>query len=758
MDYKSIISKFNNPKRTSPGHNCAEAYQCKCPAHADNQASLTVSLSKAGKIILKCHAGCSTEDILNAVGLNYNDLFSDSKEQLSCLDKKAWYYATQYEWTDESGTKHKGYGEGVKVAAVYTYRNGDGKELYSKVRFEGGAIPGKLIRYYTIDRANDTATSCKREDAERVLYRLPEFQKEKDKVRTVYIVEGEKDCETLRKMGGCFGCATTPGGASDWREDYARYFKGLNVVILRDNDNAGLKFAQRIARDLKHYAYCVKIVNPSTLDHGDVTDYLTKEGGTAQGLKEICDKVTEVQFASWVKVDDKGNDTGINPGILSETIAEHEKFFIVRNPRDDKDSMYIYDKGVYVPLNKPGIKAMIREYVPTAKVSDNMLNNVCNLLFATNEHIHSIDEVNTDDRYINVKNGLYDISSRRLAPHDPAILSTAQYDFEYDPENNNRKVFDKYMTDLCTKPDGSVDQEQVMVIQEYLGFCLSNMPISKVKAALILWSRLGNSGKSVLIRLLTRFLGLDRVASIKLTELKAENRFILGSLPESRLIVCGDESNANVQDSSIFKAITGGDPVKIEPKSKQGFSYIYRGGFAVACNGLPCFVDDKGGHLFDRLLIIPCEHHITDEMKDPNLDEKLSKELPAIFNWALEGLHRLIDNGFVFTKSKSSELSKEDYHRQMDNVYRYVCEFYEITHDYNDRISKKAFDNSYYEWATADRSIKAVEKKNLAARMEALGVYTSTGNAGDKCHITVYRGIKEKDSFIDANDMEDIPF
>ena len=178
----------------------------------------------------------------------------------------------------------------------------------------------------------------------------------------------------------------------------------------------------------------------------------------------------------------------------------------------------------------------------------------------------------------------------------------------------------------------------------------------------------------------------------------------------------------------------------------------------MACNGLPCFVDDKGGHLFDRLLIIPCEHHITDEMKDPNLDEKLSKELPAIFNWALEGLHRLIDNGFVFTKSKSSELSKEDYHRQMDNVYRYVCEFYEITHDYNDRISKTAFDNSYYEWATADGSVKVVEKKNLAARMEALGVYTSTGNAGDKCHITVYRGIKEKDSFIDTNDMENIPF
>lgn len=727
IEFDDLVRRFDNPKMIRSGHaDIKRSYSCRCPAHADSRNSLTVSLTTDGKNKVFCEAGCDTEAVLGAVGLSLEDILPERK-RLSCLDKKAFGIG----------------GEGARAIAEYEYRDGSGRYLYSKVRFEGGTIPGKEIRYYVVDHDQDTATPGKG-GAPNVLYRLPEFRKLRGKAQFAIITEGEKDTETTRKQGNGFGCVTTPGGASDWKAEFAQEFRGLDVVIFRDNDVPGLDLAEQIRMDLRRYAHSVRIINPSRLEKGDITDFLTKEGGTAQGLKDMIQNTTDVTFGAWVTRDDRGREKGVNTGILAECIAENESYFILRNPLDDKDALLFYESGVYQRWNRNEFKHLVKRYVGAARATDNMLNNVYSLFMATDCNICTPSELDGDPRYLNFRNGLYSVSERKLIPHNPKVMSLFQYNFDYNPTNVSHPVFDGYIQDLCRKPDGSIDQGEILIIQEYMGFILSGEPMSKIKAALVLWSRQGNSGKSVLIRLISNLLGVDRIASIKLRELVSENRFILGTLPESRVIACGDESNSNVKDSSIFKALTGGDPVKIEPKGRQGYSFIYKGGFVIACNGLPCFEDDHGNHLFDRLLILPCEHHITEETKDPDLDRKLSQERQAIFNWALEGLYRLMDNGFRFSRSESATLSKEEYRRAMDNVYRFVSERYEITGQYSDRIRKADFDRAYQFWADKDSTIKAVAPKNLPARLEAIGVTTDLGNVGDVHHVKVYRGIRKK--------------
>ena len=750
-----VLSRFDNPVRIAAGKGIKQAYNVKCPCHRDKQPSLTISESESGNILFHDHAGCKTVDILSAIGLSMNDISGEkSTNNMEWKTKIQWYFSNKCEWTD-NGKKRQGYGEGVRVTAEYRYYDESNNYQYSKVRLEGGEIKGKLIRYYTV--FGDTAKACKLSEVTRCLYNLPEFLKLKDKAQYVYIVEGEKDCETLRKLKNGFACCVTPGGAQDWRNDYAHYFKGRNVIIFRDNDEAGIKAAERILSDILPYAFSIKIVNPSKRDHGDVTDFLTLEGGTTQSLRDLCNEVKPI-YAPWVKTDGKGNASGINSGRLAETISEHEDYVIDRNHGDDRDIFKNYEKGAYKEFNRGDIKALVREYIPASFVTDNLLNNVCNLLFATNDRVYCKSDFDTCEGYVNFKDGLLDIKSKpkKIVPHNPEILSTIQFPFNYDPRNDKHPVFDKYIRDLCTKPDGSVDEGEIAIIQEYMGFVISNVPMSKIKRCMVLWSRQGNTGKSVLIRLITSLIGIERTAPIKLNELNAEHRFILGKLPGSRLITCGDESNSNVNDSSIFKSITGGDPVKIEPKGKQGYPFIYRGGFIIACNGLPCFVDDKDAVL-KRLLILPCEHYVSDEVKDADLDKKLQKEIIPIMNWCLEGLYRLIDNRYVFSKSESSIKAMEEYRSVTDNVYRFLREYYIITGDYNDRISKKDFDDQYHTWASKDNTIKEVDRKNLAARMEFYGVTISQGNAAGHRNVYVYRNIKEKP--VEFEEVpEDIPF
>lgn len=65
---ESLVSRLD-AKRSGKG------WMAKCPAHADRKPSLSVSEGNDGRVLLKCHAGCSTQEVLAAAGLTASDLF-----------------------------------------------------------------------------------------------------------------------------------------------------------------------------------------------------------------------------------------------------------------------------------------------------------------------------------------------------------------------------------------------------------------------------------------------------------------------------------------------------------------------------------------------------------------------------------------------------------------------------------------------------------------------------------------------------------
>ena len=137
---QELLTHFEVSRKIGPA-----SYQCKCPVHYDSKASLTISEDK-GKLLLHCHAGCETKDILEEVGLSFQDLGDYRPPQ--------WMERLEF-------------GQGKKIEAIYDYKTAEGCYLYSKVRFEG-----KEIRYVTIDRKNDTHKYHKKTD-HAVLYNLP---------------------------------------------------------------------------------------------------------------------------------------------------------------------------------------------------------------------------------------------------------------------------------------------------------------------------------------------------------------------------------------------------------------------------------------------------------------------------------------------------------------------------------------------------------------------------------------------------------
>lgn len=58
----------------------ADKWKACCPAHDDKNPSLAISETSDGVVLLKCWAGCTTKEIVSAIGLELRDLFPGDKQ------------------------------------------------------------------------------------------------------------------------------------------------------------------------------------------------------------------------------------------------------------------------------------------------------------------------------------------------------------------------------------------------------------------------------------------------------------------------------------------------------------------------------------------------------------------------------------------------------------------------------------------------------------------------------------------------------
>lgn len=706
MTIQEVLSHFEGVHK-----NNSSSYQCKCPVHGDKKASLTIS-EKDDKILMCCHASCETQDILNAVGLTFADLGSKKEAE------------TWKEKLEKS--------KGKSIESVYNYTDENGKYIYSKVRF--------VDKDMLIGTVREDNFVYGRDGKKKTLYNLVNTLKAIRNGYSVYITEGEKDVETLKKLGLT---ACTAGGVNDWCKDFAPYFTGATVYILPDNDTPGLKLRDTIIKDLKCYAYCIKSIITSEQEKGDVSDYIVKEKHTKSDLLELV-KSAECQFAPWVYQNDSGN-VKINSDILCNTIQRTLQYMRVRRHDDNKEDFYIYENGVYSLRNKNEVKQCIKKHIPIGLATDKILSDTYNLLLCSNNNIYTDDKLNAQERYINFKNGMYDIKTKCLVPHSSETLSTIQLSCSYEAAAPKPRTFLKFLDDLCTDDDGVIDVEKQNVLQEWAGLLLSNIPVYRVKKSLILYSALGNTGKSQYLGILRDIIGADKVANIPIQKLS--DRFSVGSIYGKRLIMVGDQESGDIENSSVFKQLTGGDAVSAEKKGKQPFSFVFNGGIVMACNGLPHFTDDKGGHVFDRLHIVPLTNSIPKEKQDCELLSKMLKERSGILLWALEGLDRLISNRYNFSPSKACDEQMTALRKESDILFYYIDTHYDVTNDKNDRVSRSEFNDDYQNWCQ-EMELTALKRNNIQERAIKNGLHIRKYHG---CY--VYIGLKKKFSgFIDVTD------
>lgn len=228
-----------------------------CPFHEENKPSFHVWQSENGNWRWRCFGCGKSGDYIDFRQHSDNVHFHDAL-RLICseehIDLDAGYSASQQ----------------ADSAVTYTYTDAKGNPLYRVKK-----VPPKQFYF---ERYVDGQWLPKLDGVSRTLYNLPALLNAKE----VFLLEGEKDCETLKSLGFV---ATTMGSKNSWKHEFAAHLKGKDVCVCLDVGNEA--DAERIAKDIESVASSVRILKLPGLDHReqDITDWFEKMAGQAADEK-----------------------------------------------------------------------------------------------------------------------------------------------------------------------------------------------------------------------------------------------------------------------------------------------------------------------------------------------------------------------------------------------------------------------------------------------------------------------------------------
>ncbi|MDK0890957.1 phage/plasmid primase, P4 family [Clostridium perfringens] len=489
---------------------------------------------------------------------------------------------------------------------------------------------------------------------------------------------GPMTCETLRDRGyTCLRYGKTCYGKSP----ASLAFKPLNVKDIREciktlkvSEVSNAINVDTALRFIENYMYNIGVALGKSLIEEDLANHL-KIKNSKDLISFYREVVRNFKKERGNKAKSKNKSKPKNSGNLP-WYEEQEKglkflpFVLAKHLSETRDVYYggesflIYENGVYNISGEKEAGRIIMDY---------MLPNYC--IMASIRDCREqwdilvskdFDDFNRNPYLVNVRNGLLDIRDMSFKEHTPSYLSTVQLNVEYNPQVDCPQ-FKKFLNEV-------LDCKLIPLVQEIVGYLLTTNTASQ--KAFVFWGP-ARTGKSTLLWVVEYLLlGKKNVSNIPWQEIgdKFKTAELLGKLAN----VFSDLPSKSIDDTGIFKVVTGEDYLMAEKKNKNPFKFKPFARLVFSCNELPRNYVDRTEGFYRRLIIVPFSRQIEKNKIDKALKYKFQREKEGILNWALEGLKRLYENNFEFSENELTDGVKKEYKRENNNVISFVEECCEI--------------------------------------------------------------------------------
>ena len=750
--YESNLQHFTISKRYG------DKAQCRCPAHEDKQASLTITKGRKCTLFC-CHAGCSLERILTAAGLSKKDTFYDS---------------------EPIKTNWRAYVEGRekrKIEAVYNYVSCNGSYAFTKIRLEGkkilyGILANELFTY-------GLPRSTPRKSLKAIYGNIKAIEKAIAEDKPIFIPEGEKDTDTLTNQGYT---AFTYGGVNDWQADFAELVKGANVVILADNDKPGIDVANTILNDIQGIAKSAKIIVPMPdVPKADITDYF-EAGHSKAEFEQMINAVTENRKECYTEPQTdrekpleeilkdlqaeeyETSDKGFG-ALFAEVFKDKHRY----NP-SRKDFM-LYDgkrwiddtEGLSARASAKDLSDSLIRYAVTVDKDGRYLKSVSTLCSLRNRnnmlqdsrdvYFFTNEDLDKEDYLLNLQNGTLDLSENepRFIKHSPDMLLSKICNAEYQP-TATCKEWEKFLLEIMQG-----DKAKIEYLQKIAGLSLTGN--TEQETCFILYGSTTRNGNSTFCDTLIHLLG-DYALTMKPETLAVKQNLDsrqasgdVARLAGCRFVNASEPPKRMLFDTALLKSLLGRDSITARHLHQREFSFIPKFKLVINTNYLPTITDDT---VFSsgRINVVSFDRHFESHEQDKHLKDKLrsKKEMSGILNWCIEGLRLYRQQGLQPPEAVTK--ATDAYRTDSDKIGNFFNEC--MTKTGKNSKAKDVYD-IYAKWCE-DNGYGVENKGNFFSELKTKGLFAVSGTVEGKTVKNIIKGYTAEEEFMELDEKNPLPF
>jgi len=188
----------------------------------------------------------------------------------------------------------------------------------------------------------------------------------------------------------------------------------------------------------------------------------------------------------------------------------------------------------------------------------------------------SIDQFDKHPDEVNVANGVLNLKTLGLTPHDPFQLFTYCLNAPYD-RGADMSIVENFMAKVLTREgEEKPNQELIDFVQTALGYSLTGH--TREEKLFYLYGELGRNGKGSITEALMELVPYPIAEEVDFNTFVAKRdgdsqNFDLADMKASRMIFASESNKYQMLNPASIKKLTGGNPIRAAHKFKEFFIY-----------------------------------------------------------------------------------------------------------------------------------------------------------------------------------------
>ena len=332
--------------------------------------------------------------------------------------------------------------------------------------------------------------------------------------------------------------------------------------------------------------------------------------------------------------------------------------------------------------------------------------------------------------YLSFSNGVINQITGVMVPAEYRAVSIWNSPVLFDAEAKAPR-FHQFLQQIF---DG--DEEMIRFILRLMGHVVLGNPVEQV---IVVFIGTGGNGKSKLVNMLKAILGPYAV-SMAAGAITEKSHAGAGAAPElarlqfKRLAVIAEIGNKHSIDAGLVKNLTGGEDITARALYGDYVDFLPVLVPIMLTNKTPKIREDDGG-LWRRGIFVEVTQSFEGAAKDSELETKLKRELPGIYNMLLAGAQDYLANGLVPPEKVIRSTQKT--RAEVDPFQEFFNEC--LIPGEGAETPFKAITALYEEWRASNANYRRLTTRELGEKLVTKGF-----EKVDRRHLIYYHGVSPR--------------